>query len=140
MMNYFLKIASVLILINWGAMDQNKDAEKVIDQSISIQNLSKKWKLDKYQYEEYTETPSDLEKNDFLHLKSDLTFSSITEGNVENGQWRLDVKEKRIFLFQKGVEGEMALIIHDLSVQQLVMSIDDPTDEETRKLKIYYKN
>ena len=140
MMNYFLKIASVLILINWGAMDQNKNAEKVIDQSISIQNLSKKWKLDKYQYEEYTETPSDLEKNDFLHLKSDLTFSSITEGNVENGQWRLDVKEKRIFLFQKGVEGEMALIIHDLSVQQLVMSIDDPTDEETRKLKIYYKN
>lgn len=107
---------------------------------ITIQNLSKHWKLDKYQYFIFSEAPAEKEKNDYLHFQSDRTFTSVTEGVFDAGQWRLDAPAKRIYLSQENEEGTLVLLISALSPHQLVLLIDDPLDSDAKHLKIYFKN
>lgn len=106
---------------------------------ITIQNLSKKWKLDKYKVSFFSEAPAENEKNDYIHLKSDLTFDSISEGEIEAGSWRLDAIKKRIHLSKNNEEGEIVFIIDKLKTKKLVLIIDDPSDSDAKHLKIHFK-
>ncbi len=96
--------------------------------------------FEKYKVFHFTEAPAPEEKNDYIHLKPDMTFSSISEGIYETGKWRLDVGKKRIYLSNKNKKGELVFIIDDLSPKQLVLIIDDPSDSDAQYLKIYFKN
>lgn len=106
---------------------------------ITIQNLAKKWKLDKYKVSFFSEAPAENEKNDYIHLKSDMTFDSISEGVFEGGNWRLDAKKQRIYLSKKNETGELVFIIDELKPKKLVLIIDDPSDSDAQYLKIHFK-
>ncbi|MFT6358724.1 MAG: hypothetical protein ACJAYJ_002950 [Saprospiraceae bacterium] len=107
--------------------------------NITIQNLSKKWKLEEYKVYFFSEAPAENERNDYIYLKSDLTFDSISEGEFEAGRWRLDAKKKRIYLSKENVAGEIAFIIDELEPEKLVLIIDDPSDSDAQYLKIHFK-
>lgn len=140
MMFLFRTFTLFLFLTNNIISSSTVEEKRVYNNIITIQNLSKKWNLNKYKYSIFSEAPSDVEKNDFIHLKSDMTFDSVSEGELESGQWRLAVEKKRIYLSRKGEEGELVFIINELSSNQLVLIIDDPSDEGAKNLKIYFKS
>lgn len=134
---YLINITTMILLLAGSSYQSISNIEGT---SITIQNLSKKWNLEKYKVSFFEEAPEEKEKNDYIHLKSDMTFSSISEGAFEIGTWRLDVKKKRIYLSEKGAEGELVFIINNLSSQKLVLIIDDPADSDAQYLKIHFKN
>ncbi|MEO0330489.1 MAG: hypothetical protein AAF223_02215 [Bacteroidota bacterium] len=107
---------------------------------VSVEALSKKWKLEKYAYLIFSEAPKAVEKNDYLLLKSNLFFESVSEGKYEKGSWRLDTKSKRIYLSQKGAEDELVFIIDEFRDDELVLIVDDPADEDSQYLKIHFKS
>ncbi|MFT5254238.1 MAG: hypothetical protein ACI87N_003305 [Flavobacteriales bacterium] len=109
------------------------------DANITVQNLSKKWRLDKYKVSFFSEAPAENEKDDYIYLKPDLTFDSISEGKFEAGRWRLDAKKKRIYLSKKNEAGEIVFIIDELKPEKLVLIIDDPSDSDAQYLKIHFK-
>lgn len=106
----------------------------------SVEALSKKWTLDKYVIEDYTEQPSTEEQGDFIQFYADMTFTSRTEGKTEGGKWKLDPKNKTLALYQEGVSGEYVFRIAALDASHLVLVIKDPSDKELENLKIHYKN
>lgn len=110
------------------------------DVPVTIENLSKRWKLEEYSYLFISEDPEEIEKNDYIFLRKDLSFESVSEGKYEKGKWRLDAKSKRIYLSQDGEEGELVLIISKLENDELVLIIDHPSDPDAEGLKIHFKN
>jgi len=109
------------------------------DLDLTIQNLSKKWVLKEYRVLFYSEAPDQKEKGDYLHLQPDMTFKSITEGEYEEGNWKLDSAKKQIILTKKGVTGKLIFIVEELSQDKLVMTIHDPNDSEAQYLKIHFQ-
>lgn len=107
---------------------------------ITVENLSKKWKLEKYSYLSFSEAPEQQEQNDYISLKSDMSFESISEGLKDAGKWRLNAKEKRIYLFKQGETNELTFIINGLSETVLVLSLDAPDDKDAKNLKIHFKS
>lgn len=105
----------------------------------TVKQLSKKWKLDKYTVFNYSEKPSKKEQKDYLYLKSNMTFSSVSEGIYEKGTWKLDTKKNRIRLFKPKEKGSLDFIVHQFTTNKLVLIIDDPSDAEAKYLKIYFK-
>jgi len=88
----------------------------------------------------FSEQPSELEKDDFLHFSSDMTYTSISEGEYGKGNWTLNVNEKKISLTSPGEEGALTFIINKLTTNKLILIIDDPTDEEAKKLKMIFES
>ena len=137
-----LKIAALFfVLVSSNTETSSVERmERSSNSPITVQRLAKKWNLEKYKYLIFSEAPAEKERNDYLHLKANMTFSSISEGEMETGKWKLDTLRKRIFLAKAGESEEMVLIIDHLSSHQLVLIIDDPSDEEAKNLKIFFKN
>ncbi len=135
-MHFLLKIPVVFLFFNLNtANGLSSDSE--ID-PITIQSLSKKWQLEKYSYDAYSEKPAKKEKNDYLHFKPDMTFDSVSEGKKETGLWRIESQTKRIYLSQPGKDSELIFIIDHISSKQLVLMLDDPSDPDAKFLKIHY--
>lgn len=130
----------IIIGMMWLPSDDSYPSNISTETSLTVQNLAKKWDLTQYRYLIFSEAPSAAEKDDYIHLKSDMTFASVTEGEYDTGQWRLDATAKRIYMTTPTEDGELVLIVSELSAQQLVVTIDDPSDKEIQDLKIYYKN
>jgi len=107
---------------------------------LSVASLSRKWNLEEYSYLFFTEAPGDQEANDYLFLKNDMSFTSVSEGLYEEGKWRLDVAKRRIHLSVKGDNEELVFIVHDLDGNELILVIDDPNDKEAGDLKIHFKS
>lgn len=112
----------------------------VLRDPLSAEALSKKWKLEEYSYLFFTEAPETQEMNDYLFLKNDMSFTSISEGLYEEGKWRLDVAKKRIYLSKKGDNEALVFIVDDLNGNELVLIIDDPEDGGIGELKIHFKS
>lgn len=105
---------------------------------ITIQSLSKKWTLSHYSVGWFTEEPSQKEKNDYIHLSSNMTFTSISEGVFEKGTWTL--KGKRIILSKNKEKESLTFIVEELTNKELVLIIDDPSDPDAKYLNIHFKN
>jgi hypothetical protein len=140
MMSLF-KMTNMILLVASMQFYAPKDHLTVTaeDSNITVQNLSKKWKLEVYKVYFFSEAPAENEKNDYIYLKSDLTFDSVSEGKFEAGRWRLDAKRKRIYLSKKNEVGEIVFIIEELEPKKLVLVIDDPSDSDAQYLKIHFK-
>lgn len=143
-MTLFIKVTTMIMLFSFShypiTFSTPLNPVSEFTSKINVQNLSKKWELDYYKFYFFSEDPAEEEKNDYIHLKSDMTYSSISEGEYDAGKWRLDIAQKRIFLSNNNEEGELRLIIDDLSANQLVLIIDDPSDSYAQYLKIFFKN
>lgn len=104
---------------------------------ITKTNLCKKWKLEKYEifFIDYDVEPN--EKNDYINLKSNMTFESIDEGKYGTGTWLfINTKDERVLIL-KSEEGEIRLLIKELRKDRLVLIIDD---DELIDLKIHFIN
>jgi hypothetical protein len=86
----------------------------------------------------FSESPSEEEINDFLNLSLNMTFTSFSEGKHESGDWVLN--EKKIVLSKKNEEQNLYLIVKKITNNELVLTIDDPSDEEVKYLQIHLKN
>lgn len=106
--------------------------------NITIQNLSKKWKLSRYSVGWFTEKPSQKEKNDYIHLSSNMNFTSISEGVFEKGTWAL--KGNRTILSKNNEKESLTFIVEELTNNELVLTIDDPNDPDAKYLNIHFKN
>lgn len=139
-MTLSLKLITIMLVLIGGTTNQTAMEEKAVKAaSLTIQNLSKKWQLDKYKYLLFSEAPSEQEQDDYIHLKSDLTFESVSEGIKESGNWRLDAAKERIYLTQNGDSQALVFIVDNLSTKKLVLIIDDTSDADAKHLKIYFK-
>lgn len=139
-MTLSLKFLTILMFVIGGPAHQPLEDGKAINtSSLNIQNLAKKWQLHKYKYLIFSEDPAENERGDYIHLKLDMTFESVSEGVKEHGNWRLDVQKKRIYLSKIGDSEELVFIVKKLSKKDLVLIIDDPSDEDAKNLKIYFK-
>lgn len=108
--------------------------------TLNVQNLSKKWAFEKYMISWYSESPSEKEKKDYIQLSSNMTFTSISEGKYEKGNWKLNASKKRILLSSKNEKGYLTFIVDELTSNKLILVIDDPSDEDAQYLKIHFKN
>ncbi len=107
---------------------------------LNVRNLSKKWNLDKYTISWYSENPSKKEKNDYIKLNENMTFTSISEGVFERGKWQLQPANKRLILSKKEEKGNLKFFIEKLSEDELILIIDDVSDPEAKYLNIHFKN
>jgi len=140
-MIYSLKIlASGILLLFVSISPKHQQSNTVEGNHITVEKLSKKWQLSNYKYLIFSEEPSEKEKNDFLHFSSDMTYTSISEGVFEKGEWTLDKEQKKMHLNAMEKDGVLTFFIDKLSSNQLVLIIDDPTDKEAKNLKIIFKN
>ncbi len=113
---------------------------KTVNTELNITNLSKKWNLDKYSIGWYSEAPSKKEKNDYIKLNTDMTFTSISEGIFEGGKWQLKPAKKQLILSKKNEKDNLKFFIEKLSENELILIIDDVSDPEAKYLNIHFKN
>jgi len=132
-------LTSMLLLLGSMSNETFIEAPTSKSSSITIEKLSKKWKLDKYKYFFFSEAPAENERGDYIHLKSDMTFDSVSEGIRDVGNWQLDADKKRIYLTQDGDDEALVFIIDKLKTKKLILIIDDATDPDTKNLKIHFK-
>ncbi len=55
-------------------------------QTLNKNTLCKKWYLQKYEVMWINYKPEEKEKNDYIHLKSDMTYTTIDGGVFSNGK------------------------------------------------------
>lgn len=102
--------------------------------------LEQRWDLDHYSLFGFSYDPDDEERNDYIHLHADGSYSSISEGNYEEGRWSYTSAKKAIALSKRGEQGQLLLIIEKLSSERLVVHIEDPNDSDTKYLKIHFNS
>ena len=107
---------------------------------ITVSHLSKKWKLEKYSYLLFSEDPEKKEQHDYILLKQDMSFESVSEGKYKKGKWRLNIKDKRIYMLNDGEKEELVFIIDELNDHELILMIDDPSDSDSKDLKIHFNS
>ncbi|MEN7551303.1 lipocalin family protein [Rapidithrix thailandica] len=103
-------------------------------QTLSENNLAKKWYLDKYKVASEEYQPSRKEKGDYLFLKDDKHFTSVSEGKEERGFWLLNVNGKYILMKDDKGEKVKANILR-LTDQNLVLQFDV---DEIREVEVHY--
>lgn len=140
-MNYKLKILlSGIVFLSFSFCSESELDSTINGNAITVENLSKKWILVKYKYLIFSENPSEKEKDDFLHFSSDMTYTSISEREFDEGEWTLDVEHNKIHLTAYDEEGVLTFLIDKITSNQLVLIIDDPTDVEAKNLKIIFES
>ncbi|MBQ0735425.1 hypothetical protein [Aquimarina celericrescens] len=106
---------------------------------LSVENISKKWLLDKHKIFFRSYPPAENEKGDYIYFDKQMIYTSVSEGIYDEGTWQLDKRSKRIFISSKNEKGELIFIIKELSKKKLVLVIDDDSDSDTKYLKIHFR-
>lgn len=115
---------SLLIMACYGAKAQK----------ISKKNLAKKWQLVGYQYGKTLHKPSSKERGDYILLRNNLTYVSVSEGKTEAGKWSFNANGKYIEFWDKNGYS-MKFFVQALKTNRLVLKADD---KEMREIDIHY--
>jgi len=123
----------------FGSLDALEQKKINNTRTIIVENnkLLKKWKLSHYELFGSDFAPETKEKNDYIHFHKDNTYSSISEGVFEKGNYKL-VKQTIVMTNNKE-KGELKLIIKTLTENKLSVVIDDPNDSDAKYLTIHFK-
>ena len=92
-------------------------------QTLNKEILCKKWYLEKYEVMWVDYEPDEKEKNDYILLKSDMTYASVDEGTKTFGKWTFNTEENYFTMFNDKGEG-IKIIINKLSINKMVLNID----------------
>lgn len=138
-MTLTLKLVTYVLFLLGSTSNEAPKEPETSKSSITIEKLSKKWKLDKYKYYFFSQAPAENEIGDYLHLKSNMTYDSVSEGLRDIGNWRLDADKEQIYLTSEGDEAALVFIVDKLKTKKLVLIIDDSTGPDTKNLKIHFK-
>ena len=105
-------------------------------QDITKEALCKKWYISHYKYLWKKYDPEAIEKNDYIFLKSDMTFISVDGGEKSTGRWTFNTGGKYVQLYNKDGEN-LKLEIEEITNTEFVFEIDD---EEMKGLEIHYSS
>ncbi len=111
---------------------------EISEPSLDQHLLLKKWKLSHYQVLGVDYEPEEAEKKDYIHFLVDKTYTSISEGKFEKGEYKLD--ESIIILTNNIEKGKLKLTIKKLTEDKLEVVIDDPSDSDAKYVTIHFKN
>jgi len=119
---------------------ESLEQKKINNTQTIVENskLLKKWELSHYELFGSDYAPETKEKNDYIHFHKDNTYSSISEGVFEKGNYKLD--KQTIVMTNNKEKGELKLIIKTLTENKLSVVIDDPNDTDAKYLTIHFKN
>lgn len=92
-------------------------------QTVNKETLSKKWYLEKYEVMWVDYEPDEKEKNDYILLKTDMTYVSVDEGIETSGKWTFNT-EKNYFTMFNNKRDVIKMIVDKLSINKMVFKID----------------
>ena len=104
-------------------------------QTLNKNSLCKKWYLEKYEIFWIDYEPEANEKNDYILLKSDMTYISVDEGKKASGKWSFNSTKKYFTLYNKKGKG-LKFFVDDLETNKMVLVVDI---EELKDVDIHYK-
>ena len=107
---------------------------------LTIENLSKKWLLDKYVVLGSNYPPEANEKKDFIYLQSNMSYHSISEGQAEKGGWKLLKGAKKLRLSNNAQGDQVEFHIKELTTKSLVLILIDPNDSDAQHVNIHFKS
>lgn len=98
-------------------------------QTVNKKSLCKKWHLEKYVYNWIDYAPEEHEQQDYILLKKNMTYESVSEGEKSNGKWSLTENHNYFMLYDKQGNG-LKFTIRELSANTLVFALDIQDMEE----------
>ncbi len=107
----------------------------VFSQNISKGKLCKKWDLEKYEILSTYYPPEKNEKSDYILLKQNMTYESVSEGKFDSGKWSINVNGEYLLLFDEKGE-QLKFFIKEVTINKLIAVIDH---EEMNGINIHYK-
>ena len=103
-------------------------------QTLNKNTLCKKWYLQKYKVMGIRYAPDDNEKNDYIHLKTNMTYSTIDDGEFSTGKWIYNASEKHFILYNNKKEG-LKFIVDELENDEMKVNVEI---EEMDGVDIYF--
>ena len=92
-------------------------------QTLNKNTLCKKWYLQKYEVMWIDYTPKEKEKNDYIHLKTDMTYTTIDEGTFSMGKWKYNASKKYFILYNNKDEG-LKFIVDELKKNTMIVNVE----------------
>ena len=92
-------------------------------QTVNKETLCKKWYLEKYEVMWVDYEPDEKEKNDYILLKTDMTYVSVDEGIKTSGKWTFNTEKNYFTMFNNKRDG-IKITIDKLSINKMVLNID----------------
>jgi len=92
-------------------------------QNLNKETLCKKWYLEKYKVMRVDYEPEEKEKNDYILLKSDMTYVSVNEGVKSSGKWSYKDDKNYFTMYNKKGEG-LKILVDELKANKMVLNID----------------
>jgi hypothetical protein len=92
-------------------------------QTVNKETLCKKWYLEKYQVLWVDYEPDEKEKNDYILLKTDMTYVSVDEGIKTSGKWTFNTEKNYFTMFNNKRDG-IKITVDKLSINKIVLNIE----------------
>ena len=92
-------------------------------QTVNKETLCKKWYLEKYEVMWVDYEPDEKEKNDYILLKTDMTYVSVDEGIETSGKWTFNAEKNYFTMFNNKRDG-IKITIDKLSINKMVLNIE----------------
>lgn len=92
-------------------------------QNLNKQSLCKKWHLEKYEIMWIDYDPEENEKNDYIQLKTDMTYISVDEGVKTIGTWIFNDDKNYFIMYNEKGEG-IRFFVDKLRFEKLVVNIE----------------
>ena len=92
-------------------------------QTVNKETLCKKWYLEKYEVMWVDYEPDEKEKNDYILLKTDMTYVSLDEGIKTSGKWTFNTEKNYFTMFNNKRDG-IKITIDKLSINKMVLNIE----------------
>tara|TARA_B100000809_G_C14721922_1_gene381730 strand:- start:133 stop:516 length:384 start_codon:yes stop_codon:yes gene_type:complete len=92
-------------------------------QTVNRETLCKKWYLEKYEVMWVDYEPDEKEKNDYILLKTDMTYVSVDEGIKISGKWTFNTEKNYFTMFNNKRDG-IKITIDKLSINKMVLNIE----------------
>lgn len=91
-------------------------------------DFCKKWKIHKYVYEGEQIDPEVNERNDYLQLNQDGSFTGKEEGKLENGTWKWMPDDSVLLLYDATYKDGFPMIVKELTATKLSLVITEGSD------------
>lgn len=104
-------------------------------QELKKEDLTGLWHIEKYEIGNSFYKPTKKDKDDFIHINSDRSLVSKSDGIKENGKWTLNIATKTILLTNSNNESLKATIIQ-LKKEKLVLYYHN---KELKGIVFHYK-
>lgn len=133
-----IAISSLAFLAFSSLSDLSKnEGSETSSTALDNQLLQKKWKVSHYEILGEKIPLEASEKADYIHFNNDQTYTSVSDGAFDKGNYTL--VKSTITMTNSTDQGELKLNVKTLDETQLVVAIDDPNDPDAKYFNIHLK-